>query len=70
MEVTKWLKPSISVRDIGEPPGTGRADDDSDFGSLLHRCFPIHLRLVSNDVMVTLTCARRHFFRGDLPASK
>jgi hypothetical protein len=29
-------------RDIGEPPRTGRADDDSDFGSLLHRCFPIH----------------------------
>jgi hypothetical protein len=34
--------------DIGKPPGTGRADDDSDFGSFLHSRFPNHLRLVSH----------------------
>jgi hypothetical protein len=56
-------------RDIREPPRTGRADDDSDFGSLLHCRFPI-LRLVSNDMAVTETGARRHFFRRDLLASK
>jgi hypothetical protein len=57
-------------RDIRESPGTGGADDDSDFGSLLHRCFPRHLRLVSDDMAVTEMRTRRHFFRSDLLASK
>jgi hypothetical protein len=33
-------------RDIGEPPGTGRANDDSDFRLLLHSRLPRCLRLV------------------------
>jgi hypothetical protein len=57
-------------RDFAEPPGTGCADDDADFGSFLHSRFPRHLRLVSHHVVVTAVGARSHFFRSDLPASK
>ena len=49
-------------RDIREPSRTGRADDDSDFGSLLHRRFPRHSLVVSNDMGVTEKGTRRHFF--------